>query len=238
MDKHELATRPVSAAGAWGAVPRKAWMLAGAALTAGTVAGAVAMPLLLWTSPMVGSLVLLGAKREAGTPLVVPPKRVASLPPALERTVIEALVSLPAGTARGLLADVVRASGALYATLDRAGDDRDLAPSLGELVVAACRAAVDLADLDENLGRFERQRERFVAGSPERLDALSRCERTRDALVQRLLEAMTAVARLRTQHAELAQESEPTLADLTRELQAEAAAQAAAAKEIEALLGA
>ena len=150
---------------------------------------------------------------------------------------MEALVSLPSGTARGLLADVVRASGALYATLDRTGDERGLAPSLGELVTAACRAAVDLADLDENLGRFERQRERFVSGSPERLDALSRCERTRDALVQRLLEAMTAVARLRTQHAELAEESEPTLADLTRELQAEAEAQAAAAKEIEALLG-
>jgi hypothetical protein len=48
---------------------------------------------------------------------------------------------------------------------------------------------------------------------------------------------MTAVARLRTQHAELVEETEPTLADLTRELQAEADAQAAAAKEIEALLG-
>ena len=237
MERHELATRAVSVGGAWGAVPRKAWMLAGAAVTAGAVAGTVAMPMLLWTSPMVGSLVLLGAKRDATTPLVAPPKRVASLPPALEHTVMEALVSLPSGTARGLLADVVRASGALYATLDRTGDERGLAPSLGELVTAACRAAVDLADLDENLGRFERQRERFVSGSPERLDALSRCERTRDALVQRLLEAMTAVARLRTQHAELAEESEPTLADLTRELQAEAEAQAAAAKEIEALLG-
>ena len=78
----------------------------------------------------------------------------------------------------------------------RAGGGRPgLAPSLGELVTAACQAALDLADLDENLTRFERQRERFVAGSAERLDALSRCERTRDALVQRLLEAMTAAAR-------------------------------------------
>jgi predicted Ser/Thr protein kinase len=237
MEKHELATRPVPAARAWSALPPKAWMLAGAAVTAGTVAGTVALPLLLWTTPMVGSLLLLGAKRDASTPLVAPPRRAAALPPAIERTVMEALVSLPAGTARSLLADVVRASAALYASLDRAGDERDLAPSLGELVTAACRAAQDLADLDENLSRFERQRERFIAAAPERLDALSRCERTRDALVQRLLEAMTAVARLRTQHAELVEETEPTLADLTRELQAEADAQAAAAKEIEALLG-
>ena len=50
MERHELATHPVPLAGAWGAVPRKAWMLAGAAVTAGAVAGSVAMPMLLWTS--------------------------------------------------------------------------------------------------------------------------------------------------------------------------------------------
>jgi hypothetical protein len=102
---------------------------------------------------------------------------------------------------------------------------------------AACRAAADLSDLDENLGRFERQRERLAAASPERLDALARSERTRDALVQRLLEAMTAVARLRTQQAELDQESEPALGELAMELRREVDAQAAAARELEAFLG-
>jgi hypothetical protein len=185
----------------------------------------------------VGSLVLLGARRDARTPVVLPPARESALPPALERTVVDALVTLPAGTARSLLADLVRGSGALFAGLVRNGDPRGLAPALTELVTTACRAARDLADLDEDLGRFERQRERFVAASAERLDALARCERTRDGLVQRLLEAMTAVARLRTQQAELAGETDPTLAELTRELEAEAAAQAAAARELEALLG-
>jgi hypothetical protein len=151
--------------------------------------------------------------------------------------VVDALMSLPAGTARSLLADVVRASAALFASISRTGDERDLSPALAELVVAACRAAIDLADLDQNLGRFERQRERFLASSPERLDALARCERVRDALVQRLLEAMTAVARLRTQHAELSGESDQTLGDLTKELQAEAEAQAAASRELAELLG-
>ena len=73
--------------------------------------------------------------------------------------------------------------------------------------------------------------------APERLDALTRWERTRDALVQRLLEAMTAVARLRTQQVELAQESDSTLGDLADELRREAEAQAAASRELEALLG-
>ena len=159
------------------------------------------------------------------------------MPPALERTVIETLVALPAGTARSLLADIVRTSDTLFATLAREGDQRGIAPSLEELVTAACRAATDLADLDENLARFERQRERLATGAPERLDALTRSERTRDALVQRLLEAMTAVTRLRTQQVELAQESDPVLGDLAGELRREAEAQAAASRELEALLG-
>jgi predicted Ser/Thr protein kinase len=236
LERRDLGTRPVSLGRVWTPLPAKAWALTGAVVTAGAMAGTLALPMLLWTSPIIGTLVLLGARRDARTPLVASPGREAALPPELERTVVAALVTLPPGTARGLLADLVRTSGALFSTLARDGDPRDLGPSLTELVTAACRAAQDLADLDEDLARFERQRERFVAASPERLDALSRCERTRDGLVQRLLEAMTAVARLRTQQAELAEESDPTLGDLTRELEAEAAAQGAAAREVEALL--
>ena len=238
MDRRELPVRAVPLAGAWGALPARAWILAGAVVTAGGVAGSVALPMLLWSSPLVASLVLLGAGREARTPLVAPPRRTAGLPRALERTVVEALVALPPGTARGLLADVVRTCGALFEAVAREGDARGLAPSLEELLTAACRAARDLADLDEQLTRFERQRERLALAGPERLDALARCERTRDALVQRLLEAMTAVARLRTQQAELSDAGEPTLDEVTRELQAEADAQAAAAREIAVLLGA
>ena len=237
LERRELAVRTVPASRAWGAVPAKAWVTAGAAITAGAMAGVAAMPFLLWTSPVVGTLVLMGARRDARTPLVSPPAREATLPAALERMVVETLVGLPAGTARSLLADIVRTCGALFATLARDGDHRGIGPSLEELVTAACRAARDLADLDDNLARFERQRERLAAASPERLDALARSERTRDALVQRLLEAMTAVARLRTQQAELAQESDPTLGDLASELRREAEAQAAASRELEALLG-
>jgi ABC-type transporter Mla subunit MlaD len=238
MDRRELPARAVPLAASWGALPPRAWLLAGAVVTAGGVAGTVALPMLLWSSPLVASLVLLGAGRDARTPLVAPPRRgAAGLPSKLERTVVEMLVTLPAGTARSLLADVVRTSGALFDTIAREGDPRGLAPALEELVTAACRAARDLADLDEQLTRFERQRERLAVAGSERLDALARCERTRDALVQRLLEAMTAVSRLRTSQAELSDAGESTLGDVTRELQAEADAQAAAAKEIAQLLG-
>ncbi len=238
MDRRDLPVRGVPLAAAWIAVPPRIWLLVGAVATAGAVAGTVALPSLLWSTALMAGLILVGARRDARTPLVAAPRRAAGLPPSLERTVVEALVTLPPGTARGLLADVVRTSDALFETIARDGDVRSLAPPLTGLVTAACGAARDLADLDEQLGRFERQREHFAAASPERLDALARCERTRDALVQRLLEAMTAVARLRTQQAELSEAGEPTLGDVTRELQAEADAQAGAAREIEALLGA
>jgi hypothetical protein len=69
------------------------------------------------------------------------------------------------------------------------------------------------------------------------MDALGRCERARDALVQRLLEAMTVLGQLQGQTADLAA-AESGLADSITELRAEAEARAAAAKEIEALLGA
>ena len=111
-----------------------------------------------------------------------------------------------------------------------------MAPALTELIISACSAASDLAQLDENLGRFERQRERFATLPSGWLDALARCERTRDALVQRLLEAMTVLGKLQSQSAELADANDPTLPDLTRELQDEARAQSEAAKEIETLL--
>jgi hypothetical protein len=237
LERRELAVHAVPAARAWSALPPKAWVTAGAAVTAGALAGTAARPFLFWTGPIIGSLVLIGAREHARTPVVRQPARDSALPPALERQVVEALVALPSGIARGLLADVVRASAALFGTLARTGDVRGIAPSLEELVGAACRAALDLADLDENLGRFERQRERLAGGGPEPLDALARSERTRDALVQRLLEAMAAVSRLRAQQAELAQETDPSLADLAAELRRETEVQAAATKELESLLG-
>jgi hypothetical protein len=100
---------------------------------------------------------------------------------------------------------------------------------LSELLTAACASAAELGDLDENLTRFERQRDRFASLPEGWVDTLSRCERTRDALVQRLLEAMTVVGQLQTQSAEAAA---PTLAELPRQLRGEAELQATAAEEI------
>ena len=151
--------------GAWGALPPKAWMLAGAAVTAGAVAGTVAMPLLLWTSPVVGSLLLLGARRTRARRWW---RRRRARPRCRRRSsarVVEALVDA-AARHRAEPAGRRRAGPAARCS------PRSRAPATTaswrlrwtSWSTAACRAAQDLADLDENLGRFERQRERFVAG--------------------------------------------------------------------------
>jgi hypothetical protein len=228
----ELRSRPLPASRAWAVVPPAYWAMVFGVVAAGGTAGMMVLPPLLAATPLVGALLLLGARRVSRTPLVTPPVRHSGLAPAVEREVVRALSELPPGTARSLLADLVRMCATLAARLERTGDERGLGTSLADLLPAACGAATDLAQLDENLGRFERQRDRLATHPDGWLDTLARCERTRDALVQRLLEAMTVVGRLQGQQAALAAESDETLADLTRELRREAEAQSAAAKEM------
>ncbi len=235
LQRRELPSRSVAPARAWAAFPTGFWMLLAAVVVAGGTAGLAVAPSLLATTPMVGALLVLGARRASRTPLVVPPHRRSGLPSAVENEVVRTLSELPPGTARSLLSDLVRMCAALGARLERTGDDRGLTPQLADLLAAACAAATDLWQLDENLGRFERQRDR-LAGLPEGwLDTLARCERTRDALVQRLLEAMTVAGRLQGQQAAFAVATDDSLADLTRELRLEGEAQGAAAKDIAAL---
>jgi hypothetical protein len=67
------------------------------------------------------------------------------------------------------------------------------------------------------------------------MDALARCERSRDALVQRLLEAMAVLGRLQGQVVDLdAARSE--MSDSIAQLEREAAARSAATAEIAELL--
>jgi hypothetical protein len=108
---------------------------------------------------------------------------------------------------------------------------------LHELVASACLAAADLAMLDDNLVRFERERARAAAPAAAWLDALARSERARDALVQRLLEAMAVLGRLQSQATSALSAEDGPLAEVPRELRADAEAQAAAAREIAQLLG-
>jgi len=135
---------------------------------------------------------------------------------------VRALAALPAGTARGLLIDVVR----------RATAVQEEGEAIGPLVVAACAAARDLAGLDLHLDAFDAQRDRLGDPPAGWLDAVARCESGRDALTQRLLEASTVLARRHADAARGADSSGEALAELTRDLDAEARLQAEAAREV------
>jgi serine/threonine protein kinase len=232
LARHRLPARSIAARRSWSRLPAGVCLTVGSVLAGGGIAGMTVMPLFLWTTPLFAALLLASARRDLITPLVASPRRRAELPGELEREVLQALTQLPDGTARSLLADLTRMAHGLFGRLRRTGDTRNLGPELAELLTASCAAAADLAALDEHLSRLERQRERQAHLPAGWLDALSRCERSRDALVQRLLEAMTVLGQLQSMPAG----SGNDLAVLTQGLQGEASAQAAAVKEIEQLL--
>ena len=235
LARRDLPARAVPVRSAMSALPVGFFFMVVAVLIAGTAAGIQAAPSLRWITPVFAGLLLVSAARTAVTPLVSPRVRVAELPDDVARSLLSTLADLPPGTARDLLADLTRMGNSLYARLQRSGDSRNSAAVLGELLVASGSAASDLALLDANLGRFERQRERLAARPSGSLDALARCERARDALVQRLLEAMTVLGQLQGQTADLgAEESE--LASSIAELRAESKAREAAAEEMAQLL--
>jgi hypothetical protein len=195
----------------------------------GAAAGfAAATPVLLVTSPAVavGLVALAVALRRA--PVWNPSStRRSTLPAEAERAAVRALAALPAGAARALLIDLLRRADAVTASGQEAN-------GLDQLVIAACDAARDLAALEQHLGAFDTRRDRLADAPPGWLDALSRCERGRDLLTQRLLEASAALSR--RQAATVEGEGAETLTALVRDMGEEGRRQEAAAREVAELL--
>jgi serine/threonine-protein kinase len=209
--------------------------LAGAIFLVGGIASG-GLPLLGWTSPVVAALLLFGAERAARAPLLAPARRARWLPAPLEQEVAEALAALGDGTGRDLFADVVRLAQIVIEGATRTGDERGLVPMVTAMVDAARAFALDLARVEHTLAALDDQGDRAAVRSPALAEAEARAERARDAMVQRLLDAVSALSRLCGQAIDDAASAE-RVGDLTRELESEARARAAAARELEALLG-
>jgi hypothetical protein len=110
--------------------------------------------------------------------------------------------------------------------------------SVRDLIAAACAAARELAVLERHLDAFDAQAEALAAPRAWWADALARCERARDALVQRLLDATAVLSGLTGRAALRTAAPDAPLASLARELDEESRVQAEAAREVELLLGA
>lgn len=207
-------------------VPLPIALLAGVVTAAGAAAGlAAATPILLFTSPAVaGGLASLAAGLRRKPVWNPPPAGRSPLPAEAERAAVRALAALPAGSARALLVDLLRRATA--ATVD--------GNRIGPLVVAACGVARDLAALEQHLGAFDARRDRLADAPAGWLDALSRCERGRDVLTQRLLEASAALSGWQARATE--GEGTDTLNELARALGDEGRRQEAAARAVAELL--
>jgi len=216
----------------WTMLPTGFYGLQLAIVGVGMATGIAALPALLWTTPLVALLVGVSAWRSVSHPVLSPPRRAPSLPPEIERRVIEALGRLPAGAARALLGDAVRLGQGIFAARERAGDASGISASVGRLLEAACDAAERLSSLDRDLALLEARGERLGEGARE---AWARCERARDALAQRLLDAVAMLARLQGLEAERAAAGAAELGNIVRELEDEAEIEAQASKEVAAL---
>ena len=230
LEAQGLPARTESRTDSWRAqVPSPIVVLAGVVAAVGAVAGlAAAAPVLLVTSPAVavGLVTLAAALRRA--PVWNPwSTRPSTLPAGAERAAVRALAALPAGAARALLTDLLRRAGAVTTTGEGAS-------RLDQLVIAACDAARDLAALEQHLGAFDARRDRLADAPPGWLDALSRCERGRDLLTQRLLEASAALSNWQAGAAQV--DGSERLAELVRDLGEEGRRQEAAAREVAELL--
>jgi len=230
LEAQGLPARTESHSAPWrAAVPPAIVVLAGVVAVTGGAAGFVAAtPLLLVTSPAfaVALVTLAVALRRA--PVWNPSSaRRSTLPAEVERAAVRTLASLPAGAARALLIDLLRRADAVTAVGKTVN-------GLDQLVIAACDATRDLAALEQHLGAFDARRDRLAEAPPGWLDALSRCERGRDLLTQRLLEASAAVSGW--QAASVEGESAEGLAALVRDMGEEGRRQEAAAREVAELL--
>ncbi len=250
--------RAVSARRDWGLLPAPMYALAAAAAVVGTVAGLMAHPGFLFTTPPVAGLVLVLGLRGVARPLLVAGRRSERLPADVVAAVARTLGELPAGDARVLLADVVRLARGTFGpgTAGEAGGAGVLEAETTALVLSSCEAAASLGRVEEGLTRASAgadsrvdqtgcarrvpSREVWRGGwgpPPSPPDHDGRLEAARAALVQHLLDAIASLGEALAHASQPAPDVLERLARTSREMREELRIRAEAQAEVAALLG-
>ena len=199
----------------WASVPTPFYALVMGVVTIGMAAGIANAPMFLWTSPLLAACMLVAAQALLRRPVIDADGRRATMASGGGRAVVNTLTSLPDGSARALLAELVQAAHSL------AGGPQ--AEEVEQVVRLACGAAEDLSDLEIGL--------LHSAGR----NAADKSERLYHALTDRLQNATAVLRRLRAETIEL----DPTrvmLAELIEELELDADAYVEAKRELAAAL--
>jgi serine/threonine protein kinase len=228
---------PVRAAhGKWAPLPDSLMLVACGMVLSGMAAGFVVSTLFFWLSPTMASLIVVDAQRRMRRPALLPPARRLTLSPAAGKTLAETLAQLPDGTARELLAELARGVHALMLRLIDEGAAQSGASEAEELLLHACAAARDLAAVEAHLSDLESQRGRLTGSLERWSENLSDTERTRDRLVQRLLDALAVLGRSRTRALEAAGLGHEGLDQVGSELELEVKAYVEGLREVAELV--
>jgi protein kinase-like protein len=233
-----LSSRGIPARGAvgrWLPTPPSLFLVAAGMVATGVAAGMVTSPLLFLVSPALAGLVVVDAQRRIRRPALTRPKNGRPFSPPVAALVADSFALLPDGAALELLGDIARNVHALKIRLAEV-DAHAGADAAEDLLVHACAAARDLADIEAQLAELEQQRDRFKGGLARWDERLAESERNRDRLVQRLLDALAALGRSRAMALDASGAARDDLVEVSAELEREVAAVATGIREVEALL--
>ena len=196
----------------------------------GSVAGMIAAPILLWLTPALVCVILLGWIRavRASDPDADP----AELPWLTRRLVREAFGVIPPGEANQLLRTIVQPARSLF---EAARANASLSPELlndcSELVFASCATAVELGRLEQLMAR-----DAAIVSSSDRRTLRDGIKSGTRLLRERLSSAADALAKLYVQCIERGSPSSDRVAELAKDLAAEVSVRRRAHEELEALL--
>src|SRR5262249_30806709 len=125
-----------------------------AMLGTGVMASIVSRHELLLITPVIAGLIFVASKQAGQHVHELDLPDTVEFPSHIAEAVERAIGGLPAGDARRLLADVVREARPLFAMKSSAFDvskDNEARAQAGELLVASCDTALELAQLDDML---------------------------------------------------------------------------------------
>ena len=211
---------------AWAPMPGSYYtMVFGLAVT-GALAG---LPFTMAPLPLAGLFLCLG-QVTLQRPAIRAARRRPALPGGVHQEVVATLATLPDGTARELLAEVVQPAGHL---MGRWEEDPESVERMTDVLRAACQAAREIAGLDEYLALPAAD----LDGAAQQQWSANRraVEQTRDLLVQQLLEVVSATGAVRNRTSALGA-AETDLPALAAALQERGMRQAEALEEIEGFL--
>ena len=220
----------------WGVapIPPRLGLVLLSVLMVGPLVGLFSGNLLFLMSPLYAGLLWVLAQLHLRRPAACDGKSEPWLPHDVEEWLVTALMSLPVGTPRTLLSDVVRLGRLLWKRAAATGDV-DIVEDTSELLSLAGDAATDLARVEE-AGRVMASRGAESATAlVRRTEALEAIEVSRHRLHDLLLDAVRAMGGAHRRLPEAGGQG-PELARLAEAIETSRVAEAGAVEEMKRLL--